>query len=135
MGWIPRMGECEICGEEIMMKSARQKYCPECRTMMKKMKRRENREEEMARYVAIKRGRNPDRYKGKEHECKVKESCYYGTHKTCDYMVIEGHSRLLAGYPIRGGKCAAYKRDKRKERIRVPMPQDGGWNFRDITEV
>ena len=135
MAWVPKEGECEICGEPIVLKSARQKYCRECREMMKKMKRQENRDVEIAMYVARKRGRDPKRYEGKEHECKVKGSCYYGTSKHCDYMAITGRSRLLAGYPIRGGKCVAYKRRHREERRKTPLPQEGNWNIGNLSEV
>ena len=135
MVWIRREGECEICGEPIMMNSAAQKYCPECREMMKKLKRQENRDVEIARYVARKRGRDPNRYAGKEHECKVKGTCYYGTTKHCDYMAITGRSRLLDGYPIRGGRCDAYKREKREDRRKAVLPQEGSWNIGNLSEV
>ena len=122
MVWIPKMGECEICGEPIMMNSARQKYCDDCRKMMKKVRQQENREIEIARYVAKKRGRDPNRYAGKEHNCNVKGSCVYGGQKFCEYMTATGRSRITDGYLIRGGRCDAFKRGKRKVEKQMPEP-------------
>lgn len=135
MSWIPRLGNCEICGEEVMMISASQRYCPDCRQIMKNTKGGEARKIYAAKRVARKRGTDPDRFKGEETECKHKGSCYYGSGKFCEYLTIEGHSRLFAGYPIRGGKCAAYKRGKRKKKKKLELPVAGSWNMRDLSEV
>ena len=59
----------------------------------------------------------------------------YGGQKFCEYMTIEGHSRLLAGYPIKNGKCGAYKRGRKKNRGKAPLPASGGWNIGDLSEV
>lgn len=121
MTFTPRPGRCEICGKEMMVNSAVHKYCKECRNLMRNSKSKEFREKEIARRVAIRRGTDPDRYKGLDHECKVKGICVYGSHDSCMYMAIEGHSRLLAGYPIRGGKCDLFKTGKKKViRLRIP---------------
>ena len=122
MSWVPRMGKCTICGEPIMMNSSVQKYCPECGKLMRKVRYQENRGKEIARHVARKRGIDPDRYKGKEHECQVKETCTHGSHDCCMYLVDTGRLRTTDGYPIRGGRCDAYKKKKknRKKTIRTP---------------
>lgn len=114
MAFTPRPGRCEICGKEMMVNSAVHKYCPECRKMVRNTKSKENRKKEVARRIAIRRGTDPDRYKGLEHECLVKEKCVYGSKDCCMYLAVEGHSRLLAGHPIRGGRCDLYKRGKKK---------------------
>lgn len=135
MGWTPVVGECCICGKEILLTSAKSKYCPECREEQKKRASEEHRAVVKAKRIAVRRGTDPDRYKGKETECKYKGSCFYGSGKYCEYLTIEGHSRLLAGYPIRGGKCGAYKRGKKKVKKKIRLPEPGGWNFGDLSEV
>ena len=111
MAWVDKPGVCEICGKPIVLKSSRQKYCEKCGAYIKKHRKRER---EYERRRAKRQGLDPDACKGKDHECLVKESCIYGSRDSCMYIVIEGHSRILAGYPIRGGKCDLYKRGKKK---------------------
>lgn len=120
MVWIPKEGECQVCGKKIILNSAVQKYCEECRKAFKG-KATERRKIEIAKRIAIRRGTDPDRYRGTETECAVKGSCMYGSSRFCEYMAITGRSRLLSGYPIEGGRCGAYKRGKYKgQRIGLP---------------
>lgn len=114
MVWVPKMGKCCMCGKEIMLKSSVHKYCADCGNIMRKIKTPEGWEREIAKQVAIRCGMNPDEYAGKHTECRRKESCVYGGRQYCEYMAITGHSRLLAGYPIKDGKCDLYKRGRRK---------------------
>ena len=135
MAWNVKEGVCQICGKPIVAKSARQKYCPECRAYRKSHKTREQKDRENARRKAKRQGLDPDRYKGDEHECVVKGSCMYGVQKHCDYLSIMGHSRLLAGYPIRGGRCGLYKRATQKAKRRVQLDAVAGSYVKDIKEV
>lgn len=121
MVWIPKEGECQVCGEKIILNSAVQKYCKSCRKFFKG-KTTEHKEIEIAKRIARKRGTNPDRYRGTETECTVKGSCYYGGSQFCEYMTITGRSRLLDGYPIEGGRCGAFEKGKRRG-ARVGLPE------------
>lgn len=115
MPWIAKPGECAVCGKPIILRTARQKYCESCSILVRNRRARDHqREKAKARKEAICRGTDPDRYKGLDHECRVKRRCVYGSADSCMYMSVEGHSRLLAGYPIRGGKCGAYRTGKRR---------------------
>lgn len=121
MVWVPKKGECSICGKEIQLMSAIQKYCPECRQIMRNVTSEEGRRREIARRIAIRRGTDPDRYRGRNTECRYKRSCMYGGLKYCEYLSITGHSRLLAGYPIEDGKCGAYKRGGKPRRVNLKL--------------
>lgn len=121
MVWVPKKGECSICGKEITMLSAIQKYCPECRQIMRNVTSEEGRRREIARRIAIRRGTDPDRYRGRNTECRYKRSCMYGGLKYCEYLSITGRSRLLAGYPIEDGKCGAYKRGGKPRRVNLKL--------------
>ena len=121
MVWVPKKGECSICGKEIMLMSAIQKYCPECRQIMRNISSEEGRKREIARRIAIRRGTDPDRYKGKDTECRYKTSCKYGSAKFCEYISFTGHSRLYAGYKIENGKCGAYKRGGKPRRVNLKL--------------
>lgn len=135
MSWTPKEGRCELCGRKVMLMSSSQKYCPDCRETMKKVKGGENRKILVAKRIARRRGTDPDRYAGKDTECRYKKSCYYGGDKYCEFLIIEGHSRLFAGYPIVDGKCGAYKRGRRKGKRKPTLPVSGSWNIRDLSEV
>lgn len=104
MAFNPKWGSCSICGKPMIIRSAVQKYCEECKEIAKKQRKQEHREIVVAKRTARKRGTDPDRYAGKDTECRVKGSCMYGGEKFCEYASITGHSRLLSGYPIRGGQ-------------------------------
>lgn len=123
MSWVDKPGICEICGRQIIMKSARQKYCTECAEQMYKIYRVRNRDERNRREREYRAGKNPDWWKGKEHECKVKQSCIYGSDKYCEYLSIKGHSRILAGHPIKDGKCDLYEKGRRDRRFAVKLPE------------
>ena len=127
MSWIPKKGTCIICRKEIMLMSAIQKYCPDCARKMRNISSAEGLERERARLIAISRGTDPDRYRGLHTECRYKKSCMYGGQQFCEYMTVTGHSRLLAGYPIKDGKCGAYKRGKK--------PRTNGLNYRSTSPV
>lgn len=122
MVWIPKEGECQICGKKIILHSAVQKYCEDCRKIFKGKTSEKNRQIEIAKRIARKRGTDPDRYRGTETECTVKGSCYYGGGRFCEYMTITGRSRLLDGYPIEGGRCGAFKKGKHRG-ARVGLPE------------
>lgn len=125
MGFTPRMGTCKMCGKEMMVNSPCHRFCKDCAKRRRNQRSREyHRNREVPRKAAIERGTDPGRYKGLDHECKVKNKCMYGAPDCCMYMAVEGHSRLLAGYPIRGGKCGAYRTGKRKV-VRQKTPVAG----------
>lgn len=123
MPWVDKPGKCEVCGKPIILKSSRQKWCKECSAEMYKICRIRNKDERNRREREFRAGRNPDWWKGKETECRVKRSCIYGTDKFCEYMSIEGHSRLLAGYPIKNGRCDLYKRGPKKVGKTLKLPE------------
>ena len=136
MAWIAKEGVCQICGKPIVAKSARQKYCPECRAYRKSHKTREQKDRENARRKAKRQGLDPDKYKGAEHECLVKGSCAYGTQKHCDYLAITGRSRVADGFPVRGGRCAAYRKETKKLKRTVSLDLIGSWwGLGDTREV
>ena len=120
MAWVDKPGTCEVCGKPIILKSSRQKWCKECSAEMYRICRIRNKDERNRREREYRAGRNPDWWKGEETECKVKASCVYGTEKFCEYISIEGHSRLWAGYPIKNGKCDLYETGKKKGPGRQP---------------
>lgn len=113
MTFTKRMGRCQMCGAEMMLNSSSHKYCKECRKIAESSIAVENRKKEIARRIAIKRGTDPDRYKGLEYVCHVKQSCKWGSNDSCMWGAIHGRLRILAGYPIRGGKCDAYEKGKK----------------------
>ena len=112
MAWADKPGFCEICGRPIILKSSRHRRCKECAAEMKRLSRIRKRDEIARRERERRAGTDPDWWKGKEHECKVKETCVYGTRDCCMWGQINGKSRLLAGYPIKGGRCDAYRKGK-----------------------
>lgn len=122
MPWVDKPGTCEICGKPIILKSSRHKWCRECAEEMNKIHRIQNKDEQNRRAREYRAGRDPDWWKGENTECKVKGSCIYGTEKFCEYISIEGRSRLLAGYPIRGGRCDLYKRGPKKAAKQQKLP-------------
>lgn len=124
MSWVPKPGRCSICGAEIMLNSSHQKYCNSCAALMRTQSSREYKDREIARRVAIKRGTDPDRYSGKEHECRVKGSCIHGANDSCMYLLDTGRLRISDGFMIENGKCAAYRR-KRKNRRGTPKTAQG----------
>lgn len=122
MTFTPRPGRCEICGKPIIRKSSRQKYCEECAIYRKKHKTTDQKKREAELRYKKRHGIRQDERKGTTRECMVKESCIYGARDSCMYWEIVGHSRMLAGYRIREGKCELYKRGKKKiEKLRVPL--------------
>lgn len=135
MNWKPKKGKCRICGKEIMIMSAPQKYCTDCAEIAQRLSDERAIAIERAKRIAIRRGTDPEKHRGLENECKHKKSCVYGGQKFCEYMAIEGHSRLLAGYPIRGGKCGAYKRGRKKAQARVQLPAETAWSMTDLRET
>ena len=122
MVWVPKEGECIICGEKIMLNSSRTKYCPECRRIMFSHAQDEYKDIRIAHRLAQKRGMDLAKYKGEENECKVKRQCIYGSEKYCEYMTVTGRSRLFAGYPIEKGRCKLFKRGKRKLPAKSVLP-------------
>lgn len=120
--WTQKEGICKICGKPMMMASNVQKYCAECKDLARRQRAEENRKTAAAKKVAVSRGTDPNRYAGKETECKMKRSCMYGSDKYCEYIAITGRSRLRAGYTIRGGKCGAYKKGPKKRGM-MSLPQ------------
>lgn len=121
MAWVEKAGTCEICGKPIRLKSSRQKYCDECAEYKKKHKTTAQKKREAERMYRKRHGIYQDGSKEKEHECQVKGSCVYGSKDSCMYWEVEGHSRMLAGYRIKGGRCELYKKGKKKiEKLRVP---------------
>lgn len=100
MVWVPKKGECSICGKEITMLSAIQKYCPECRQIMRNIASEEGRKREIARRIAIRRGTDPDRYKGRNTECRYKRSCMYGGLKYCEYAGDDDDSLTSIGLHV-----------------------------------
>ena len=123
MPWVDKPGNCEICGKPIILKSSRHKWCRECAEEMNKIHRIQNQDEQNRRAREYRAGRDPDWWKGKDTECRVKRSCIYGTNVICDYLAIEGHSRLLAGYPIKNGRCDLYKRGPKKAGKTMKLPE------------
>ena len=120
--WVEKQGTCDICGKPIIRKSSRQKYCKECAEYKKKNRTTDQKRREAELRYKRRHGIYNDGRKGEEHECMVKGSCVYGSKDSCMYWEIEGHSRILAGYRIREGKCELYKRGKKKiEKLRVPL--------------
>ena len=111
MAWTDKPGKCEICGKDIILKSSRHKRCKECADVMNRIHRIRNRKEQAQREREHRAERTGERKK-RETVCKMTELCMYGNRGKCEYMTVTGHSRLFAGYPIRGGKCDAYKRGK-----------------------
>lgn len=122
MAWIDKPGKCEVCGRPIILKSSRHKWCRECAEEMNKIHRIQNKDERKRREREYRAGKDPDWWKGKETECKVKGSCMYGSQKFCEYMTITGRSRLLDGYPIEGGRCGAFKKGKHRG-AKVGLPE------------
>lgn len=134
MPWEPKMGECVTCGKPILRTSPKQKYCSECRELAKQRDRRKDKAKRKAKQVAEKRGTDPDRFVGKETECKFKDICYYGAQDYCNYIGIEGHSRIMAGYHIKDGKCDAFREDP-KPGSKMKLPAPGGWTYGDMLNV
>lgn len=114
MPWVDKPGNCEICGKPIILKSSRHRWCRECAEEMYKIHRIQNKEEKNRRARELRAGRGPDWWRGKDTECKVKRTCVYGTNVICDYLAVEGRSRLLAGHPIENGRCDLYETGPKK---------------------
>ena len=117
------------------MRSAVQKYCSECAKIMSKKKSQQYRDREIMRRRMAKKGLDFDKYVGRDHECKVKETCIYGSKHSCMYMYIEGHSRLLAGFPIEDGRCGLYQKGKKKIGGKPKLPETGSWTIGQLQEV
>lgn len=114
MAWVDKPGKCEVCGKPIVLKSSRHRWCRECAEEMNRIHKIQSQAERNRRERLFRAGKDPDRWKGEDTECKVKRSCVYGTNVVCDYLAVEGHSRLYAGYPIEDGKCGLYQTGPKK---------------------
>ena len=131
---VGEYGACEICGARILITSSRKKYCPECAEAMRRAAHLRGKDKYKAELMAVKRGLDLEKYKGTDKECRYKKSCIYGGRQFCEYMTITGHSRLLAGYPIKDGKCGAYRRGRTK-RTKQPLPRSGSFTHDKLNEV
>ena len=123
MAWKEKPGKCIACGKPIILKSSRHRYCSECAKEMNLLRKIQSKDERNRRLRQKRLGLDPDWWKGRDTECKVKRSCIYGTNTICDYLAVEGRSRLLAGYPIRDGKCGLYQIGPKKRPRNMPLPE------------
>lgn len=136
--YVPREGMCTVCGKPIIKNNSNHKYCKECAKMMYNKT-----QEEHKRVLAMKRGLkaygiDAKKHAGEENECHAKGSCIYGSSGGyCDYMAIEGHSRIfMDGYVMKDGKCDAYKkRTPGRERRKAPLPDLTGCTMNSMKEV
>lgn len=102
---------------------------------MNRLRRIKDKDERNRREREYRRGKDPDWWKGKETECKVKRSCIYGGNTTCDYLVIEGESRYLTGHPIKDGKCDLYQKGPRKRSETPKLPEAPVLKVNKLREV
>ena len=136
--YIPKEGNCVVCGKPIIKNNSNHKYCKECAKLMYNKT-----QEEHKRVLAMKRGLkdygiDAKKHAGEENECHAKGSCIYGSSRGyCDYMAIEGHSRVFRdGYVMKDGKCGAYKRKSSNHRKRrVPLPDSKVLDSGKLKEV
>ena len=136
--YIPKEGNCVVCGKPIIKNNSNHKYCKECAKLMYNKT-----QEEHKRVLAMKRGLkdygiDAKKHAGEENECHAKGSCIYGSSGGyCDYMAIEGHSRVFRdGYVMKDGKCGAYKRKSSNHRKRrVPLPDSKVLDSGKLKEV
>ena len=136
--YVPREGTCTVCGKPIIKNNSNHKYCKECAKLMYNKT-----QEEHKRVLAMKRGLkaygiDAKKNAGEENECHVKGSCVYGASGGyCDYMAIEGHSRIfMDGYVMKNGKCGAYrKKQSNRKKRRVPLPDSKVLDSGKLKEV
>lgn len=135
--FIPREGQCKLCGTAMIQKNSNHKYCAACKKIMYSKAQGDHKKLMIAKRLARVNGIDPEKYAGLENECKVKRTCVYGSNSWCDYMEINGHSRVFTdGLEIKDGKCDAYKkRTPGRERRKAPLPDLTGCTMNSMKEV
>lgn len=141
----PKYQKCVDCGQVFLQKSPNQIRCKSCQDIRDKESWRKSRERQKKR-------RKEEREKKKRTDCLVVNghpqickylgSCFYGQEgkEGCAYALEEGVTRRSRGLWIVDGKCPAYRRKKRgekmkRQKITPEQQEDRREIYREITEI